>query len=174
MIKPMRINKRAEAVCSNCGADANFGVGDYRFTESGLDNVLLCGIELIRCQQCDNVDPVVPAMNGLMTVLASAVTGKPCKLAGSEIRFLRKYLKMTGEEFAGMLGTDRTTVSKWENDEQEPGERADRLIRSVALILGDGLDEHRKDIVLRFPEIEECIRKIEYKLDPESQTCEYV
>ena len=112
-------------------------------------------------------------MNRLMQSLASGIAGKPCKLTGKEIRFLRKYLKMTGTEFAGVLGTDKSTVSKWENDEQAPGERADRLIRAVALILGDGLDEDTKKVVRQFPEIEEVIRDIEYKLDPESHTCEY-
>ena len=111
-------------------------------------------------------------MNRLMQVLAAGVAGKPCKLTGQEIRFLRKYLRMTGEEFAGVLGTDKSTISKWENDEQATGDRADRLIRAVALILGDGLDAHKKKVVRQFPEIEEVIRAIEYRLDPESQTCE--
>ena len=112
-------------------------------------------------------------MNRVMRVLAAGIAGKPCKLNGKEIRFLRKYLKMTGNEFAGLLGTDKTTISKWENDEQTPGERADRLVRAVALILGDGLGEYTKTVVRQFPEINEVIRGVEYKLDPESHTCEY-
>jgi putative zinc finger/helix-turn-helix YgiT family protein len=160
-------------VCSNCGAAAKSRIGNYRFVESGLENVSLLGIELIRCPRCKNIDPVIPSMNRLMQVLAAAVAGKPCKLKGDEIRFLRKYLKMTGEEFAAVLGTDKSTVSKWETNEQSLGERADRLIRAVTLILGDGLDEHRQEIVMSFPQIEEVIRDIEYNLDPESQTCEY-
>ena len=167
-------NNLPENVCSSCGSPAKIKSGSYQFVESGLKNVLLIGIDLIRCTQCKNVDPVIPSMNHLMQFLAGAVAGKPCKLSGSEIRFLRKYLKMTGEEFASLLGTDKTTISKWENDSDERGERADRLIRAVALILGDGLAEHHREIVRRFPEIEKDIRDIEYKLDPESQTCEYV
>jgi len=166
--------RRTEAVCSNCGGAAKSRIGNYRFVESGLKNVLLLGIELIRCPRCKNVDPVIPFVNRLMQVLAAAVAGKPCKLTGDEVRYLRKYLKMTGEDFAAVLGTDKTTVSKWENNEQELGERADRLIRAVALILGEGLEEHRQEIVRSFPQIEEVIRDIEYNLDPESQTCEYV
>lgn len=169
----MEEKKRTDAVCSNCGSGAKGRIGNYRFVESGLKNVFLHGIELIRCPRCKNIDPVIPSMNRLMQVLAAAVAGKPCKLGGDEIRFLRKYLKMTGEEFAGVLGTDKTTISKWENGEQLPGERADRLIRAVTLILGDGLGEYTQKIVRRFPEIEEVIRDIEYNLDPESQTCEY-
>lgn len=165
--------ERTEAVCSNCGSAAKGSIGNYRFTETGLENVVLLGIELIRCPRCKNIDPVIRSMNRLMQSLASGIAGKPCKLTGKEIRFLRKYLKMTGTEFAGVLGTDKSTVSKWENDEQAPGERADRLIRAVALILGDGLDEDTKKVVRQFPEIEEVIRDIEYKLDPESHTCEY-
>jgi putative zinc finger/helix-turn-helix YgiT family protein len=165
--------ERTEAVCSNCGAAAKTSVGNYRFTETGLENVVLTGIELIRCPRCKNVDPVIRSMNRLMQVLAAGIAGKPCKLDGKEIRFLRKFLRMTGEEFAGVLGTDKTTISKWENEEQSPGERADRLIRAVTLILGDGLDEYTKKVVRQFPEIEEVIRDIEYNLSPESQTCEY-
>jgi len=166
--------RRTETVCSNCGGVAKTRVGKYRFEESGLKDVFLIGIELIKCQKCKNVDPVIPAINQLMQVLAVAVAAKPCKLDGQEIRFLRKYLRMTGDQFSGLLGTDKTTISKWETDEQDHGERADLLIRAVVMALGEGLSKHSERVVRGFPAIEGVWRELRYEINPEAQTCEYV
>lgn len=170
----MSESKRTETVCSNCGGVAKVKVGKYRFEESGLKDVFLMGIELIKCQKCGNVDPVIPAINQLMQFLVIAVAAKPCKLDGQEIRFLRKYLKMTGDQFSAVLGTDKTTVSKWENDEQDRGERADLLIRAVVMALGEGLSQYSERVVRGFPAIEGVWRELRYEIDPEARTCDYV
>jgi len=164
---------RTEGVCSNCGKPAKWKVGEYRFAECGLKNVYLLGIETIRCPHCKNVDPVIPSMNQLMQVLAIAVACKPYTLRGDEIRFLRKYLKMTGDQLASYLGTDKSTISKWENDEQAHGDKSDRLIRALALMLGEGLSAHVERVAKTFPQIKETPKEIEYRIDTESQTCEY-
>jgi DNA-binding transcriptional regulator YiaG len=159
--------------CSNCGAKARVVRGSYKFTESGLSNVKLLGIELIKCSRCKNIDPIIPHMNGLMQCLAFAVAGKPCRLKGEEVRFLRKYLRMTGEQFASLLDVDKTTLSKWENDADPVGEQSDRLIRIVALSLGEGLKGRIEEMVRAFPEIEKEFRDVFFEMHPENQTYEY-
>ena len=62
--------------CSNCGAGARVVRGTYRFTESGLENVKLRGIDLIKCPKCKNVDPIIGRLNDLMRLLAVAVIAK--------------------------------------------------------------------------------------------------
>ena len=47
----------------------------------------------------------------------------------AEIRFLRKNLHLKINEFAQLLGVDRVTVSRWENEHEKPSRSADRLIR---------------------------------------------
>ena len=40
--------------CSDCGKEARVERGTYRFRESGLDNVVLKGIEIVKCPACGN------------------------------------------------------------------------------------------------------------------------
>ena len=173
------MRRSSGVMCSNCAKTAKI-VSDsvYRFKESGLKNVFLVGINTIRCPHCKNIDPIIPNLNGLMQTLAAAVAGKPYRLCGDEIRYLRKYLRMNGEQFANLLAADKTSLSKWENDDDVPGERTDRLIRAVTVGLGEGLQDHIAEIVRGFASIkgaltEKFLKNLKYKLDPEKRTCEY-
>jgi DNA-binding transcriptional regulator YiaG len=151
------MNKREEdyTVCSNCGSEARVRIGVYPFNESGLTGVTLKGIELIECEACQNVDPIIPDVNDLMRALAWHLTTQKYRLGGEDVRFLRKYLKMTGVEFARLLGADKSTLSKWENNEDPIGTANERLIRSVVLTLGDGLKERSEEGVRSFTWITE-------------------
>jgi putative zinc finger/helix-turn-helix YgiT family protein len=139
--------------CSNCGAATRVVRGIYELKEVGLKNVVLQGIEIAKCPKCKNEDPIVPNMNGLMRALALAVIEKPYRLTGEEVRFLRKYLRLTGEEFSRLIHVDKSTLSKWENNEDPVGDQSDRLIRLVALGLGEGLREESERVIKTFPQI---------------------
>lgn len=161
-------------VCTNCGQAAKVERGTYRFKECGLDGVVLQGIEVIRCASCGNEDPVIPHVSELMRVLALAVVGKPYRLTGKEVRFLRKFLGMTGEEFARLLHVDKSTLSKWENGEDRVGEQSDRLIRLITLALGDGLREKIEEIIRRtFPRIHRTPRRVGITLNTERMSYQY-
>ena len=136
--------------CSNCGSNTQIVHGCYQFKESGLSSVVLHGIEILHCKKCGNDDPIIPNLSDLMRLLAVEVVGKPERLAGEEIRFLRKYLRMTGEEFSRLLDIDKTTLSKWENDADRVGDQSDRLIRIMDLIIGEGLREKLDQVVKSF------------------------
>jgi len=129
---------------------------------------------LIRCNQCGNEDPIIPQLNELMRVLALAVVKKPCPLNGEEVRFLRKFLKMTGEEFGRHLGVSKHHVSKWENGADPVGPQSDRLIRAITVCFSQDLGEHIESIGRVFPEIEDTLRSVDYKIDPETEEVHYV
>jgi putative zinc finger/helix-turn-helix YgiT family protein len=139
--------------CSNCGAPARVVHSTYELKEVGLKNVVLQGIEIVKCPMCKNEDPIIPNMNGLMRALALAVIEKPYRLTGEEVRFLRKYLGLTGEEFSRLIHVDKTTLSKWENNDDRIGDQSDRLVRLVALGLGEGLKEESERVIRSFPQI---------------------
>jgi DNA-binding transcriptional regulator YiaG len=65
----------------------------------------------------------------LMKSIAESILLKPTNLSGGEIRFLRKNLALKINEFSQLLGVDRVTVSRWENDHEKPSKSADRLVR---------------------------------------------
>jgi hypothetical protein len=54
------------------------------------------------------------------------------------------------------------------------GYQSDRLIRAVALCLGDNLKGHIEEIVRAFPDIEETIRAIQYQIDAETKEVQYI
>lgn len=170
--------RRREAVkkieCTNCGADARVVRGSYDFAESGLKRVRLQGIELIVCDHCGTVDPIIPRVNDLMRLLAVAVIAKPYRLTGDEIRFLRKYLRMTGDEFGRLLHINRTNLSKWENDEDRVGAQSDRLVRTIALGLGEGLKGKLEELIRKFPEIQDEPAAVRIDMDPRKMSYQYV
>ena len=159
--------------CSKCGAEARVIRGSYRFRESGLPNVILQGIEIIRCPVCGNEDPILPRLNRLMQVVALSMVNKPYRLRGEEIRFLRKYLGKTGEEFARLIHVDKTTLSKWENNDDRVGDQSDRLIRLLVLALGEGLQGFAASTVEAFPGIKDRKPPVRIEIDSEKMSYQY-
>jgi putative transcriptional regulator len=145
--------------CSNCGQDAKKTRANYLFRESGLHNIVLKNIEIIKCSHCGNEDPIIHKMAELMKQIAQALVEKPYALTGAEIRFLRKYLGMSGADFASLLHTDKTVLSRWENSHVDVGSKSDLLIRAIVCNLGSGLKPEAERIVRKFPQINESDQK---------------
>jgi transcriptional regulator with XRE-family HTH domain len=72
---------------------------------------------------------------------------------------------MTGDEFSKLIHVDRTTLSKWENDDDSPGDQSDRLIRAMSLGLGEGLREKVEEVMRKFADIQGS-GGLEITLDP--------
>jgi putative zinc finger/helix-turn-helix YgiT family protein len=116
--------------CRTCGkAEITTRAETYRYTESGLPNVVLVGIDVRRCPVCGHHELVLPRVAELHRTIAHAVIHKPARLSGAEIRYLRKYLGWSGADFARHVGVDPSTVSNWENDKDPIGTTSDRLLR---------------------------------------------
>ena len=170
----MRDLSRAYAAsCPDCGASARVEKGNYRFRESGLDNVVLKGIGVIKCPQCGSEDPILPNLEGLLRVLALAIVKSRLPLTGAEVRYLRKYLGMNGEELARILHTDKSTLSKWETGSIRIGSKSDLLIRAVALNLGPGLRDNAERITRDFEKIDEESTKAPGRIEVDSETLDY-
>ncbi|MBD3373265.1 MAG: helix-turn-helix domain-containing protein [Candidatus Coatesbacteria bacterium] len=117
--------------CSLCENAMEETRGDYPFPESGLPNVVLVYIPLLKCPNCGNVEPMIHRAKHLIRALALIVLSKPHALCGAEIRYLRKHVGWKAVELAQILGVDKTTVSKWENDQDPIGSQSDRLLRVI-------------------------------------------
>jgi putative transcriptional regulator len=166
-------NKEREVhTCPDCGEGATVRRGDYQFTESGLKNVVLSGVEITHCPKCgDSVS--IPKMNQLMRVMALGVALKPAPLKGEELRFLRKFMEKTQDDLAAILNVHKTTISKWENDEDRIGDQSDRLIRLVAISEG-GLKDEVNNVIHEFPSIKEKqIRGSSMHVDVEAGKARY-
>ncbi len=159
--------------CSNCGSVSQVRSGIYPFRESGLRNVVLVGVDVAKCGQCGNEDPIIPNINGLMRVLAKAVISQPNRLSGEQLRFLRKFMGKNGREFCELIGVDKSTLSKWENNEDPVGPSNDRLIRLIVLALDEELKEEIKDVINSFLHIEDKTSEREIDIDPEKMSYQY-
>lgn len=160
--------------CTNCGADAPVVRGNYRFDQIGIP-VQLERIHLAKCPNCGNVDPIIPDLDGLMDCLIMAVIFKPFRLSGREVRFLRKYLGKSQEAFAALIPVDATTLSKWENEQQEVGAKSDRLLRLLTLNVSERLKESKEKIMeLLSTTQDEQKTKQQLHFDVKTKHCEYV
>jgi putative zinc finger/helix-turn-helix YgiT family protein len=108
---------------------------NYRWDASGMSNVVLVDVEVRRCPACGEQAVVIPRIEELHRSLAMTIIAHPGRLPPQEIRFLRKWLGWSGQDFARHFGVTATTVSRWESveDPSPMGSTAERLLRlSVA------------------------------------------
>jgi putative zinc finger/helix-turn-helix YgiT family protein len=102
--------------------------GDHHYIESGLDNIHLEGIEHWQCK-CGETAVGIPAIPKLHSLIGEHLILKKDMLTGKEIRFLRKNMGYKAKRLAGLLGVDKATVSRWENNKRPPDPTTERLIR---------------------------------------------
>lgn len=133
--------------CSECGGKMASRRENYLFSaESGLP-VTLAGVEVRTCAACGSREAVVPAFDGLNSAMASVLARKPGRLSGSEFRYLRSFLGLSGRDLARLLGASPATVSRWEQEAAPVGTQVDKLMRVLAA-------RHANDQKYWLPEIE--------------------
>jgi len=124
-------NLKSTARCHECGSVMEGKKGEYRYSECGLTSVILKDILVFRCTNCNEVIPEIPAVGVLHRVIALRLLDKKNLLTGSEIRFLRKLCGYTVNEFAEIIGSTKTVISRWEKD--GCGKGTDRLVRLLVM-----------------------------------------
>jgi transcriptional regulator with XRE-family HTH domain len=127
--------------CYECGKQMDGSKGEYKYIECGLTSVFLKDIVVFRCTNCNAVVPEIPAAGVLHRIIALRILAKQNFLTGSEIRFLRKLCGFSVNEFAEILGSSKSVISRWEKD--GCGKTTDRLIRLlvVAKLVREAADQ---------------------------------
>jgi DNA-binding transcriptional regulator YiaG len=106
-------------------------MNQYRYTSSGLDNVLLEGLAV--CQDDEGETCVtIPNINQLHTVIAKSIITRRTGMSGKELKFLRSLMGMTQAELAKVVNRDAQTIGRWERGEFDNDPNAEALIRLVA------------------------------------------
>jgi len=95
--------------CPNCGREQETFVGEYQYLESGLDNVIIDGIEILRCP-CGEHSALIPHIVGLHKTIAKGIIEQMRPLNEKEIRFLRKNIKRWVKEI-GMSDAEFTVLT---------------------------------------------------------------
>jgi putative zinc finger/helix-turn-helix YgiT family protein len=117
-----------ENICPNCNLRGKIRKGKYHYTESGLRNVWLMGVEIFICE-CGETFAFIPCPQELHKLIARILLRKEDQLTGREICFLRKHMGLKAKDFAKQVGVQNVTISRWEHGDTIPPESIDRLIR---------------------------------------------
>lgn len=103
-------------------------MSEYRYTECGLDNVIIDGLDPIVDDDGDIVHSI-PNIAGLHRVMARVIVDHAKGISGKELRFLRTEMGMTQAELAKMVHREHLTVGRWERGEIDIDNNAEVLIR---------------------------------------------
>jgi len=140
-------------ICHECNSNMKESQEVYHYTESGLDNVYLGNICMHRCK-CGESFPSIHNIIELNTVIGREIVKKPTSLDGREIVFLRKNVGLNAKTFADYLGIDKSTLSRWENNQQIIAKSNDRFIRLIYATLkglpGEDIDNLLKEAAKDF------------------------
>jgi putative zinc finger/helix-turn-helix YgiT family protein len=146
--------------CTNCEEAVTPERRNYRYAESGIPNVILQGVEVADCPKCGTSDVIIPRIAKIHRAIAQALANSPARLTGEQLRFLRKHLGLSGEQFGLYLHTDKTKISKWENGEDQIGPATDRLVRLLAAALDSELRPGVSAIAEHLPKISDESGKV--------------
>ncbi len=154
-----------EMACPNCRRRNKTHIGEYHYTESGLPNVWLIGVEMFECE-CGEKFAFIPCIQELHKLIAHELITQENSLSGQEIRFLRKTMGLKAKDFADLLGVKNVSISRWEHDEFSPSGPTDRLIR-LFYAADMGLAETAQDLaknIFRKPKLKQA-RIIRFPID---------
>ncbi len=118
--------------CLDCGKSMRRHVEDVPF-DPALPGVVLVGVSVYRCTHCDYFEVEIPHLEKLHHSIAMHFVRQSRRLQGAEVRFLRKWLGWSGQDFARHMGVSAETVSRWENEREPIGGTSDRLLRLMVL-----------------------------------------
>jgi len=107
-------------------------MGEYRYTECGLDNVLIEGMNVLVDDGGEKAI-TIPNINALHRVIALGIVRKKNGISGKELRFLRTEMGMTQAELAAMVHREPLAISRWERGEIDIDNNAEVLIRMAAM-----------------------------------------
>ena len=121
--------------CFVCGATVEV-IKDkpYIYKDGGIEATIY-GLTQYHCAACDETFTPIPTPQKLHRAIGQVICEKnKGLLTGEEIRFLRKSLDMKATELAQVMGTDASTISRWENNKKEIGDSNDRLLRTIFML----------------------------------------
>jgi len=133
--------------CLECGGEMRTRRELVPFDKPiGLPNLRLSTL-VARCPKCGYSEVLIQNLEGLHLAIARTLVSKTSRLAGPEIRFLRKVLGWSGADFAQHMGAAAETVSRWETGATPIGAQADRLLRLMVMTKKPVGDYHKLDLL---------------------------
>ncbi len=102
----------------------------YRYTECGLDNVVIEGVDVVIDDMGDEVY-CIPNVRGLHKVIARLIVTQLRRVSPKELRFLRTEMGLTQQQLAEILKVSRVTVTRWETGSEQIDQHAEFVVRML-------------------------------------------
>lgn len=124
------------AACLMCGKKMKSTRENRKYDFSGLEGVTLLDVEVLRCSSCGEEEVGIPSIEGLHAALARHMAERKERLMPNEVRFLRKHLGLSTQDFARRMGVARETVARWESASEPLRMKTatERLLRLMVLL----------------------------------------
>lgn len=104
----------------------------YHYTECGLNNVFIEGIEPMIDDDGDEVIQI-PFINALHTSIALGIISHENSMSGAELRYLRSEMGLTQSELATLIHVDRQTIGRWERGETVLDGSPEIVVRQLSI-----------------------------------------
>lgn len=104
---------------------------DYKYTECGLDNVVIHGMTVLQDDAGEEVYSI-PNIKGLHKLIAHCIVKHSRGISPKELRFLRTEMGLTQNELGEIVKKDHQTVGRWERGEVPIDETAEMIVRLLA------------------------------------------
>lgn len=116
--------------CIECGHELRLTREPLTETYRG-ETFTVEGIERLACDECGEYEIGIKEAGMLSEAITEAYAKRHGLLAPTEIKKIRKSLKMTQAQFEKLLGVTKPTVSRWENGASQPTTTACQLMRAI-------------------------------------------
>lgn len=103
----------------------------YKYTECGLDNVVIHNMEVVEDDAGEMVYSIKNLV-GLHKVIAHSIITRETGIQPNELRFLRTEIGFTQSELAKRVNKDVQTVGRWERGECPIDPNAELVVRMVS------------------------------------------
>lgn len=104
----------------------------YHYTESGLSNVYIEGLEVSFDEDGDEVIQI-PFIAALHAEIVRGIVLHKGAMLPEQIRFIRTELGMTQAQLADILGVAALTVGRWERGDNPMDKGDETLLRKLAV-----------------------------------------
>lgn len=131
---------------------------DYRYTECGLDNVMISNMKVITDDAGEEVYSI-PNVMGLHKLIARCIVSHNNAISPKELRFLRTEMGLTQQQLGEIVKKDHQTIGRWERGEVPLDATAELVIRLLA--------EERLDLQTDIPVAElakRCVPSAEFQV----------
>jgi putative zinc finger/helix-turn-helix YgiT family protein len=119
--------------CSMCGSK-NTKTQRENVPWREVPGVVVIDVAVMRCGDCGERFEEFRAIEALIAAIAQSVVTRAERITAAEIRFLRGFLGLNGNELARAIASSPSTVSRWEKGQQPVGIHAELLLRAMVLL----------------------------------------